>query len=578
MKVAVDESGNAVVTDESGAFVVNALNLDGHPSSATATDGTAPTYHEENGIKYLTFATATGEDGATLDNRRSAVNVQFNTGDVVKQNNITIEAWARPNLNGNADAWSYLAAMGQSHNSSGYEKFGVRFSDEGFVVVRPDNQRIPEANGGNLVLGEFGAEDEWSHYVITRNYTEPAEGETLGTWTSTLYVNGVKMGEESVKETTDQSTSSKTWLSIGSPAGGESARSFIGDIADFKVYTGTAAVEAEANALRSYAKDATAYTGKTIVNKVFYDQNDAKLDYTNIITATKIKIRDMLILSRDTDEKPLVAVAAYRTIGNAKQLVKLKVLNNENFDVVQDGELYNIIANAEMDVEGLNVDSLKLFVWDTITSLRPVDLAESLAWVGEDEEAEGVYTLDLSLANLQANSVKKENFTITNAAGTEVSTKSAVYLPQQNKVVLTFDDNKASGSTYNVSLSNVLCVGGATPGVSALQGNATLSTKSDIYGVSVAKLTFEQGGVSVLKPNLAQEFKVNVSVINTTKAAKSDCEVLIYLDSYADGALNKNDAARIITIGAESTTNYEFTVTPAALGGLTSGAISVSVQ
>lgn len=184
------------------------------------------------------------------------------------------------------------------------------------------------------------------------------------------------------------------------------------------------------------------------------------------------------------------------------------------------------------------------------------------------------------LANLQSSSVTSQNFTIVDGVtGARMAPTGAVYLPQRNEVVLSFGSWSTPASLCSVDISsNVLCVGGASAAGEDVQANVTLSNKTDIYGVSVEKLTFEQEGAQVVKPNLTKEFKVIVRVANTTKSARSNCEVLINLDSYLNGPININDEERVIAVGAESTATYEFTVTPAMIGGATVGTISAVVQ
>ena len=182
------------------------------------------------------------------------------------------------------------------------------------------------------------------------------------------------------------------------------------------------------------------------------------------------------------------------------------------------------------------------------------------------------------LANLQLSSVKAENFTIVDSVtGIRMAADSAVYLPQQKQVILAFDSWSTPASTCSVDISsNVLCVGGSAP-TGGVQGAITLANKANIYGVSVEKLTFVQDGSQVVKPNLTKAFTVKVTVANTTKSS-DECEVLINLDSYLLGALNANDEERVITVGAESTAIYEFSVTPDMLGGATVGTFSVVIK
>lgn len=340
MNLAGSTVGSApVVTDESGSRLVKEINVLGHPSSKTATDGTAPTYCDEDGVKYLTFASY---DGTNLANRRSQVNVQFKDTSLTDKNALTFEAWARADWNGNTSAWAGLASVGPAyHGDSGSEKLVLRFMTDGKIKLYPDRAAQDTLLDTNISFKNY--EDAWTHYVVTREYNE-----ATSTWTTRGYVNGEQVSNTaSLNKAMVKYTDAESWLAIGGVTGGESDRSFIGDIADFKLYTkALSADEVAAN----YAAEA----GKYIKSEVTVSWKGSEGSEISSVSGLTQVTADISATNYFGTE-PNIFLACYKEDGTLVKVVRVGATVTDNTAAGS-----ATISWSEAD----SISQVKAFIWN----------------------------------------------------------------------------------------------------------------------------------------------------------------------------------------------------------------------
>ena len=215
-------------------------------SSANATNfpDDKPVYKTDatNGVKYLQFSSdsngsrvnsnsrvaVTFPDTRIVSGSTKTENDDFTADDVAE--GLTIETWAK------ADATTidlnFMFAYSLASRSQ--NDFEFRVQDAIFQTIAA--QRLTGANRKSLIAATnyFG---KWAHYVYTRTYDSTAKK-----FTTKLYINGELKGTvEDTVSTTDKYDKNHKLLTIGAGGkekGNESGgRSFIGGIAEFKVYT-----------------------------------------------------------------------------------------------------------------------------------------------------------------------------------------------------------------------------------------------------------------------------------------------------------------------------------------------------
>lgn len=339
MNLAGSTVGQApVVTDESGSRLVKEINVLGHPSSSTADDGDTPTYLEEDGVKYLKFASC---DGTTLANRRSQVNVQFKDTSLTDKNALTFEAWARADWNGDTSNWGALASIGRTYKGGGAnDKVALRFMTGGTIQLYPDREAQDAAL--NTTINFRSYEGVWAHYVVTREYNE-----ATSTWTTRGYVNGEQVSNTAnLTKEMSKYTGAESWLAIGGATGADSERSFIGDIADFKLYTkALSADEVAAN----YAAEA----GKYIKSEVTVSWKDSEGSEISSVSGLTQVTADISATNYFGTE-PNIFLACY----NGDQLVKVMRVDATVTDNTAAGSA--TISWSEAD----SINKVKAFIWN----------------------------------------------------------------------------------------------------------------------------------------------------------------------------------------------------------------------
>ena len=105
-----------------------------------------------------------------------------------------------------------------------------------------------------------------------------------------------------------------------------------------------------------------------------YDENDVYYSQpvrTNVNIPTESTLLDEIIFSLDMN-------TAFKVVDS--EGVKVEDLAGTNdFDFYESGDgTYYAVANAEMDIAGLEIDTLKLFVWESFSSIRPITSVECL--------------------------------------------------------------------------------------------------------------------------------------------------------------------------------------------------------
>ena len=337
MDISGSSAGNIVVADTSNAAQVKAIT----PYGASST---APVFGSEDGIDYLSFTTI-GEDGTTLANRKSKIAVELVNDNIADKAGVTFEAWARAKQTtaANGSTWGALASIGAA-NTSGTSHIEARFFDDGAMQFYPD--RTSNGNGRSL-LGNFvnsGYANEWKHYVFVR---EKVNVEGVEQWKLSLYVNGVLVDSEN-NTTAITADSLNTWLSIGGASSSDQSRAFIGDIADFRLYS-KALTENEIKT--SFNADANKYVSSDI--SIVWKNGDETLDSTvNIASLTSATAEVTVSNYAGTD--PYIFVAAYK----GKELVKV-----ERAEFSISGTTVTATGTVAWEASD-DVDAVKAFIWN----------------------------------------------------------------------------------------------------------------------------------------------------------------------------------------------------------------------
>jgi len=171
--------------------------------------------------KYLSF----GTDTTVTNPYWSTLNVTDES--FSGQDELTIESWARiPDLVANTSGTLFKMLYGATPNNN-----TVSYS---MGYYGPSWFSIGQLSATELRSGSIAAyENEWLHIVTTRKWNNP--GVTTGTWTTTTYINGVKI--DALSTTTAEVTRQEIEKLIFVGGGGTySNGAFKGDISTFKVY------------------------------------------------------------------------------------------------------------------------------------------------------------------------------------------------------------------------------------------------------------------------------------------------------------------------------------------------------
>ena len=251
------KTGNTVTVKDlqnSGATVVMESTSNGTSADANGNvyKDHRPIYSEgpAGNFDYLQFSSLkAGAKGAADDriNGHARVLVTFPDASVLSgttgtatatdiAEGLTVETWAKASaVTSNDHHWSGLFAFGSNIGGAADGETDIQFRN----AVGSFSAYNAKRKSGSTTLRTYAnsAEymDKWSHYVYTREYDA-----TTKTFTTTLYIDGVKVGSSDLDKSTNDLVYSNTFnqLTIGG-AGGDKAgygRSFIGGIATFKVY------------------------------------------------------------------------------------------------------------------------------------------------------------------------------------------------------------------------------------------------------------------------------------------------------------------------------------------------------
>lgn len=189
----------------------------------------SPTLGKVNDKPYLTFATS----GATLNQNR----IMVNDDSFIDQKELTFEFWARDNNSQNQYSAIFSLANSSSNNDIVYIADMISYDK---YIFKPSG----ELTGGSAQAEAHNystqnARGNWSHYVLTRKYDTQTSK-----YIQNFYLNGdlqtaTSVSNEGVfKAWNDRNfaqTNKDMFLTIGNL--GTSSRSFVGDIAEFRVYS-----------------------------------------------------------------------------------------------------------------------------------------------------------------------------------------------------------------------------------------------------------------------------------------------------------------------------------------------------
>ncbi len=341
MDISGSSAGNIVVTDTSNASQVKAIT----PYGAS---NTAPIFGSEDGVDYLSFTTI-GEDGTTLSNRKSKIAVELVNDNIADKAGVTFEAWARAKQTtaANSGTWGALASIGAA-NTSGTSHIEARFLDDASMHLYPDRAAASTGRGYLKFFTDY--KDTWAHYVFIRERVTVLDEDTnenVEKWQTTLYINNV-LHEQSYS-TSDLKTEdyAATWLSIGGSSSSDQSRAFIGDIADFRLYSKALSVS---EITASFNADAGKYVSSDI--GITWKSGDETLDSTaniaNLTTATA-----EITVANYAGTNPYIFVASYK----GKELVK--------------------VERAEFSITGTTVTATGTITWETSDG---VDAVKAFIW------------------------------------------------------------------------------------------------------------------------------------------------------------------------------------------------------
>ncbi|MBQ4515788.1 MAG: LamG domain-containing protein [Clostridia bacterium] len=333
--------------------------------NSTATNGYethSPTYSQDDlGVQYLTFAKYdTSSTADTAANRASAVKVALNTayqgGVFANTQPISYEIWARPNsVVSSASAWGALLGVGSdtNNNSSGAYAYELRLTNGSGSYNFNQFDNCTSYN--NTVVGANGAShlDRWTHYVVTREYDA-----TNLKWIYKFYANGVLVNtiENSVTALFDYTTKSTAgapinYLIIGNGAGSDRYRSFIGDIAAFKVYDGLLTDDYVENAYKNELGDYIKLINATSnLSEIDPDADEFSIYFDE--SPDLLTINDEICIKTASDEKVATKFISYDATSKTAVFSLLDYLNA--------GESYTLCLDDVKDSDGLPLKSSRL--------------------------------------------------------------------------------------------------------------------------------------------------------------------------------------------------------------------------
>ncbi len=332
---------------------------------STATNGYethSPTYSQDDlGVQYLTFAKYdTSSTADTEANRASAVKVALNTayqgGVFANTQPISYEIWARPNsVVGSASAWGALLGVGSdtNNNSSGAYAYELRLTNGSGSYNF--NQFDNCTSYHNTVVGTNGAShlDRWTHYVVTREYDA-----TNLKWIYKFYANGALVNtiENSVTALFDYTTKSTTgapinYLIIGNGAGSDRYRSFIGDIAAFKVYDGLLTDDYIENTYKNELGDYIKLIEATHnLSEIDPDADEFSICFDE--SPDLLTVNDEIFIKTASDEKVATKFISYDATSKTAVFSLLDYLNA--------GETYTLCMDNVKDPHNLPLKSSKM--------------------------------------------------------------------------------------------------------------------------------------------------------------------------------------------------------------------------
>ena len=392
MDIKDDGTGVAATADSTSAGVMLDNSLSG--------SYTLPTRMVEDGVEFLRFASLDATTGNLL-NPTAQVTVRLNDYEISDEENITVEAWVRPDYTVNADATGTLNSSERmalfsvgrhpkfvntiSGSTAVKDAYRVQFETGAFADETPSYGTMVFSNktdrGEKATLADLSAHDgQWHHYAVTRTWTsKPTETyPNNGTWSHKLYVDGVLYAEGSVNamERYDYSQlayegranhNTADYLAIGGTVGGVGNSAFHGDIATFSLYAG----ELNATDVSKLYKSGLRIFNPGELGAEFTNQADEALTSLNIAAATEVKVEALEIEEYTSENAPFAVLAVYK--GN--ELVKCKIVTTS---VDTETDTATISASAISGITAGGIDDVKLFVWDSVSNVRPLFKASCL--------------------------------------------------------------------------------------------------------------------------------------------------------------------------------------------------------
>jgi len=403
LEVKVDENENIVSSSDADAPAPKRLS----ERVASTTIGASPEIVTENGVSYMKFASV--EEGALVD-PKARLYYKLNDINFTDQDEITVTAWARmpytdditagmPDDDALYDSGKYTTLLQLSVNPNQRQADGRNiyrvalaanadpekaesFQHSKMIATIDDTSYAEKNNIANL--GDvYNYGDEWAYYAITKTWVGTDGSSETGKFVFKTYINKELVATSELPVADRHSWSAELgatpatnidnavdYITIGGTNGSFGGATFLGDIAQFSLYSGelTAAQVAD----EYYATCGTFIDGPILRDaniKTQQGEDVVVLDKNSIKQADNVLIQSESIINYEEENAPFVVLAVY---GDAEctKLIGLKVVPatlNED----------KTVTLTDTQIDGFNageVANVRIYVWDSVTQMGPLML------------------------------------------------------------------------------------------------------------------------------------------------------------------------------------------------------------
>lgn len=235
----------------------------------------------------------------------------------------------------------------------------------------------------------------------------------------------------------------------------------------------------------------------------------------------------------------------------------LKVAANPELQPTTAEQTFTVMVNGFVADEDTKA---KVFFMDSLSVLRPLGDTEDISF--GFPTANKYYISINTDETLDATTLKKENFTLTQG-GVEVPViKEVCYFPIQGEVRIYLTDeieNYDSASQFSITSSGVKDVENNAVSLTA-QAYFTPESKCDLYDLTVANLKFKAGGATLYTQPKEGDCDITVRVVNAALESKSGT-LKVYAKNLAGEIRSIAEAAVSLSSGAEKEYYYQATIT-----------------